>query len=940
MKQFGLLACSIVLPLLLSAKSPTPAHLPADNSLVFVENKGQITDQFALKRPDIQFRLTTPGMTVFVGNGQLHYQWYDQPAIDKAHLRNRKQEIKTYRMDVTLTGANRNAAYVVEHLQSYRESYYTSGDGIVAHAYKKITYKNVYPQIDWVLYIASDPARKTDRLKYDFVVHPGGRPSDIRLQYEGATSLELSADGSIAAATPMGEIHEQAPVSYAVDAQEKTSSVSSGYVLKNNQLSFKTGNYSGTLVIDPALEWATYYGGTGFIELSTGLVCDGAAAVYMSGVTTSTNNIATTGAFQATMGGGFFDGYLVKLDANGVRKWATYYGGSDDELTWGIACDRNANIYLSGSTPSNTNIATPGSYQATKTGSGSAQFLVRFDSSGVRKWGTYYGTTGAGIGLCAVDNRGGVYLAGTTTSNAANLATPGAFQTTYGGGGGDALLVKFDTAGARQWATFFGSDSLESMTGLVCDVAGNVFISGSTQSLTNIATTGAHQTVYGGNTDQYLVKFDDAGARKWSTYYGGSGNDYDGETNVLGADKAGNIYMTGRTSSTNGIASATGFQQTNMGNLDAFLVKFDGSGARQWGTYYGGAAADVGAAITTNNDGETLLAGYTASAGNIATTDGYQPAYGGGQYDAYVVRFDPDGQRVWGTYFGHTGSDAGLGVAFAPQGVLYLSGTTSSNNGISTPGSHQPVIGGSSSSFIAKFCIATIPVGNTVTGDDSICVHTTHTYSITPVAGATGYVWSFPSGWTGSSTTNTITLTAGTNGGLVRVRIIKCADTSAPQSLNVSINPLIPAAIVASGVNLSSFNTFTSYQWLFNGLPIAGATGATYTATQNGNYQLIGTSNMGCIDTSAVHTISGLAVQHTGTVANSIQLYPNPANSTVHIQSPVAVDILITGMDGKTVLQQRNATNINISELARGVYSVGFRTTDGLLVKTEKLVVY
>ena len=141
------------------------------HSLCFIENKGQVTDQSGKPRNDIQFKIpAAKGLNIFIGNGQLHYQW-----IDNGEIKNQKSRgnipgkpiitaydslltTKTYRMDVSLIGANPHAEIVTEEKQSYYENYHLAGigkEGTRVNAYKKITYKNIYPNIDWVLYISS-----------------------------------------------------------------------------------------------------------------------------------------------------------------------------------------------------------------------------------------------------------------------------------------------------------------------------------------------------------------------------------------------------------------------------------------------------------------------------------------------------------------------------------------------------------------------------------------------------------------------------------------------------------------------------------------------------------------------------------------------------------------------------------------------------------------
>ncbi len=164
-----------------------------------------------------------------------------------------------------------------------------------------------------------------------------------------------------------------------------------------------------------------------------------------------------SGGHDNTFGGGAgsIDAFLVKFNANGVRQWATFYGGVGNERGYSTATDGTGNVYLTGYTVSTTDIATPGSHDTSFGGMVDA-FLVKFNASGVRQWGTYYGGTGDETGYCAVvDCSGNVYLAGETTSTT-NIATTGSHDNSFGGGTYDAFLVKFNINGVRQWATYYG----------------------------------------------------------------------------------------------------------------------------------------------------------------------------------------------------------------------------------------------------------------------------------------------------------------------------------------------------------------------------------------------------------------------------------------------------------------------------------------------------
>lgn len=629
-------------------------------------------------------------------------------------------------MDVTLVGANKNAAVVFEEPTGYYENYYlahTGENGLVAKGYSKMTYKNVYPNIDWVIYTPPAPLKGSDEtifgasgptptppkrgsynsspsgevgrgVKYDFIIHPGGNPADIRLRYDGATELKL-VEGALVAVTPYGTITEDAPYSY--NAETKTE-VASTYILQGNELRFDVGQYEGTLVIDPALNWATYYGGMSS-ERDVSSAVDTAGSVYMSGYTQSPGNIATTGAHQ-TVYATSTDGFIVKFSMSGSRVWATYYGGIGTDDLNDIATDHLGNVYTCGSTNSSTGIATNGAFQSSLASSAYDMMLVKLNAAtGSRVWATYYGGTGVeDETTVSCDATGNVYMAGGTSSS--GMATNGAFLTTPDAG----LLAAFNGSGQRLWSTYYYSD----VQSIHYDaVGGFIYICGFTTAISGIVTTGAYQTTFGGGIDGYLAKFTTAGSRLWGTYYGGNGGDlFWGIT----TDVSGNIYAMGTSASTNGIASTGAHQTVMAGANDGILVKFNAAGQRLWGTYYGGPngfQSEPMLAATTDPRNNVYVLGFTQSTSGIATGNGYKTALAGA-YDAYMAIFNSSGQRQWGSYYGGNNHEDGAlaGINYV-KGKIYMTISTLSNNGIATTGSYQSSFAGAADAVVVQWDVDT-----------------------------------------------------------------------------------------------------------------------------------------------------------------------------------------------------------------------------------------
>lgn len=322
------------------------------------------------------------------------------------------------------------------------------------------------------------------------------------------------------------------------------------------------------------LIWSTYFGGSNADYGQGGVATDLNGNVFIQGSTSSTNFPVTLGAFQMTFAGSQ-DTYLAKFSGNGIRLWATYFGGSNTEHgQGGIATDLNGDVFIQGLTGSANFPVTTGAFQMTNGGGFSDAYLVKFSGNGMRLWSTLYGGSGAdmGFGGVATDQNGNVFIHGYTSS--VNFpVTTGAFQTTFGGGSWDVYLVKFSSSGNRLWGTYYGgADSDYGLGGVATDLKGNVFIHGSTSSLNFPITVGVFQMTSGGGTDAYLVKFSGSGVRLWGTYYGGGSNDL-GQGGIA-TDLDGGIFIYGFTYGLNFPVTTGAFQTISAGYTDAYVVKF------------------------------------------------------------------------------------------------------------------------------------------------------------------------------------------------------------------------------------------------------------------------------------------------------------------------------------------------------------------------------
>jgi len=888
---------------------------------------------------DIDFKLSGGnGLNIFFGKGKIHYQWAQrQKSEEPTDFMDRgtaeeiekqySQPVEMYRMDVELIGSNPKAAIVTEDQQPYFERYFlswvnkdNSNEGVKANAFKKITYKNIYPHIDWIFYF-----NKKGQLEHDFIVHPGGKVADIQMKYSGSTNLKLNANGSLTAHSPMGTITENAPYSMEQSGRE----VACNFKLEHGILSFAVADYSGILVIDPILEWGTYFGGSDD-ETSYALTTDKWGNVYMTGSTGSLSNIATTGAYQATYGGGTnylgADAFLSKWNMEGNLLWATYYGGDKIDVAKGVGCDTSGNAYIGGYTNSMIGISTVVSYQEVKAGTSVNNydaFLVKFDSSGQRVWGTYYGGAsqdGSTSLSLTTDNLNNVYLSGNTQSN--DLPTSqGCHQPSFAGGH-DVFITQFNSDGTFGWSTYYGGPATDHVGGISTDSFGNLYVTGPTQSINGISTLNAFQPVIGGNYDAFLSKFDNTGQLIWATYFGGSAQD---RGNAISINEN-QIYIGGLTQSLSEIATVGAHQNTFASTTggDGFLACFDPSGILNWATYFGGEDAEAVTGIYSNQQ-SVYISGQTKSMTGIATLGSFQDTYQGST-DIFLAKLNASGQLQWGTYYGG-GDLEGFGYLTGDeQSNVYLSGYTNSGIGIATLNGYNNTFNGGNDAFIVRFNDCEAPeLPSLISGNIEVCENSHQTYSVVADNGAAEYKWLLPNGWIGNSDSNSIDLIIGNNDGEIKVvAISECGGVSDTQSLAIAVLTIPNPVIVNNNNILSTTQSYSTYHWNKSGTGIPNAMQSTFTVEENGDYSVTVTNNNDCENTSGEVSITGIVgIEHLAFKGN-FKLYPNPVEEGLNIESTENAIAELLGIDGRVLRSLINIHSgvnvISLKELSTGMY--------------------
>ena len=248
-------------------------------------------------------------------------------------------------------------------------------------------------------------------------------------------------------------------------------------------------------------------------------------------------------------------------------------------------------------------------------------------------YSTYLGGSGDehGFGL-AVSSHGRAFLTGDTYST--DFPTDDAYQNSSAGGNRDAFITRFSSSGTPVFSTYFGGSGDDTGSAIQVDANGNIYFTGFTYS-SDFPIKNAFQTSLSGDRDAIVCKLSPSGDNlEYSSYLGGSDSD-EGFAIVL--DSSNNMYVTGRTYSSD-FPTLTPFQGSfGGGNMDAFVTKISSSGTDLlYSTYLGGKGDDTGYGLALNGT-NAYVAGRTSST-NFPLHNEIQGTYGGGLYDGFVTK--------------------------------------------------------------------------------------------------------------------------------------------------------------------------------------------------------------------------------------------------------------------------------------------------------------
>ena len=314
-------------------------------------------------------------------------------------------------------------------------------------------------------------------------------------------------------------------------------------------------------------------------------------------------------------GSGKNDVWIIKTDFNGEKQWSRVYGGKLDDYGWGVTESDDGGYVIAGETFS--------------FGSGQSDiYLLKIDSNGNMKWNTTFGGLAEDVAYSVVNSNDGGFIVAAQTKS-------------YGKGGSDGMIVKFDSKGIKQWNRLFGGKGLDYLKSITVDSLKGYILAGGSRSFND------------GDNQGWVLSVNNDGYPRWEKTYGDVGED---GFNMITRTKDGGFVAVG--------SSASFFSK---GMKDVIMIKLDSAGQKLWMNLYGGRENDIGNAVNECKDGGFIIAGETTS-------------YGKGKSDILLIKTDQLGIEKWKTTVGSVGVDIGNSVQELTKGGYIISGTSTISN--------------------------------------------------------------------------------------------------------------------------------------------------------------------------------------------------------------------------------------------------------------------
>ncbi|MGD9125784.1 MAG: SBBP repeat-containing protein [Planctomycetia bacterium] len=312
-------------------------------------------------------------------------------------------------------------------------------------------------------------------------------------------------------------------------------------------------------------------------------------------------------------------GILPSLASGQTLEWIRQVGTDTNDCGTDLAADELGNIYITGWTGGVLGDASIG---------GDDFFVSKYNPSGTCQWTKQHGISDNDKALAiTLDGLGHIYVAGAITET-----PPGGIETFS-----NTFLNKLDENGEPIWAVQGTDNGLGICSAMTTDETGNLYVSGMMFYIL---------------ADAFAAKLDSSGTSLWTASSPRLGMDY---ANDIALDNLNNVCIAAQT------------QPASDGDTDILLIKYDNDGDTLWSKRTGTGEDDTSLGIATDASRNIYVTGKTA--GNLSNNNA-------GGADAFVRKYNENGQLLWARQWGTTGEDEGTDIAIDASGNIYLLGTT------------------------------------------------------------------------------------------------------------------------------------------------------------------------------------------------------------------------------------------------------------------------
>ncbi|HOY48321.1 MAG TPA: SBBP repeat-containing protein [Flavobacteriales bacterium] len=684
---------------------------------------------------------------------------------------------------------------------------------------------------------------------------------------------------------------------------------------------------------NPNFSFVKSIGGTGN-ELGYATTVDASGNILTAGLFSGTTDFdpgpGTTNLTSIEYG----DGFITKMDANGNFLWAYQIGGLGNDYINGIATDANGNVYATGQT-------------------GTSDLLIyKLNSSGNIQWSMTFGSPGGtegGNGI-EVDDLGNVYVVGECMGTI-DFDRGAGIANLVSAGSSDVFVAKYDADGNYIWAKRMGGIDSEYGKSIAIDANFNVFTTGYWSNTADFDPGAGtfNMTTNGSPNDAFISKLDASGNFVFAKQFAGASHTY---SHCIDLDPAGNIYTTGYFGGTIDFDPGAGTYNlsTTLGG-DIFVSKLDGNGNFVWAKAIidNTTGNDIGNSIVVDDAQNVYFTGVFAGTADFDPGVGVFNITASAITDAYACKLDINGNFGWAISWGGSSGDEARSIEIDNNQNLYFTGYFVNTVDFDPGTGVTNVVSNNASAdaYLLKLSDCTLlNAPSAISGNTAICSASSNTYSVPAVSGATSYTWTLPSGWSGTSTTNSITTTSNSTSGDITVSANNSCGPSAATTLAVSVEtqPSAPGAITGPA------NLCESSNQTYSIVSVSGATNYVWNLPNGWT----GTSNSISIDALAGLTGGNITVQAENACGISssqsftVVVNPLPAVSLNLSPNLLCVNTSATALNGGLPAggifsgNGINATEFEPSLAGLGTHTITYTYTDSnscISYATDNIVV-